>query len=324
LTPTQRYAASLARLFARLPAGLIEVHNKPDVAMWLARLFPGRPVSLHLHNDPQSMRGGRSPRARQRLLRRLASVTTVSEYVRGRLLEGVGPIAERVPAVIHNTLDPAQIGRGLPQEQREKVILFAGRVVPDKAPDLFIAACARALPLLPGWRAEMIGADGFDPAQPDSPYVASLRPLAAAAGIMLHGYKPHAEVLAAMERAAIVVVPSRWNEPFGMTALEAMACGAALISSARGGLAEVIGDAAIRIDPDDSTTVSGALIRLAGNAELRTRLAASGLARVGAKFATDQAVAALDRLRDDALSRGKRLVGSAEPAGGRNASFMVD
>ena len=77
------------------------------------------------------------------------------------------------------------------------------------------------------------------------------------------GYRPHADVLAAMARAAIVVVPSRWQEPFGLTALEAMACGAALVCSPRGGLPEVGGDAALYADPDDPPAVAEAIVALA-------------------------------------------------------------
>ena len=70
------------------------------------------------------------------------------------------------------------------------------------------------------------------------------------------GYRDHPEVLAAMARAAIVVVPSRWAEPFGLVALEALASGAALICSPRGGLPEVAGDAAVYADPDQPTEIA--------------------------------------------------------------------
>ncbi len=301
LTVTQGYAARLALTLARLPPGLIEVHNKPDVASFLARCFPRRPVALFLHNDPRSMRGARSARARGALLRRLALVVTVSDFLRQALLEGVAAPA-RQPAVLHNCLDLAALPPLLPMAQREKVILFAGRVVPDKAPDVFVAACARALPLLAGWRAEMIGADGFGVQRAESAFISGLRPAAAAAGVVMHGHLPHAAVLAAMARAAIVVVPSRWPEPFGMTALEAMACGAALVCSGRGGLGEVVGDAAVLVDPDDAAGVAAALVRLAGDASLRAALAAAGRRRAAA---FDQAAAAADlaALRDAITAR---------------------
>ena len=302
-TPTLRYAARLATVLARQPPGLIEVHNKPDVALWLARLLR-RPVTLFLHNDPREMRGARSAAVRLRLLRRLARVVTVSDYLCGCLLDGVAAPPRRAPVVIHNALDLLLLPPAMPPHRRERLILFAGRVVPDKAPDLFIAACAQALPALPGWRAAIIGADGFGAEQPDSRFIASLRPLAAAAGVTLVGHQPHGEVLAAMARAAIVAVPSRWNEPFGLTALEAIACGAALVTSGRGGLAEVAGDAARYVDPADTNAFAAALQALANDEALRSRLAAAGLERARQHFALPQATAKLDALRDAILAQG--------------------
>jgi glycosyltransferase involved in cell wall biosynthesis len=186
----------------------------------------------------------------------------------------------------------------LPAHQREKLILFAGRVVHEKAPDAFIAACAAALPRLPGWRAEVIGADGFVAGAPDSSFISALRPAAAAAGVAMLGLHTHTDVLAAMARAAIVVVPSRWAEPFGLAALEAMACGAAVACSNRGGLAEVTGDAAVPIDPDNPAAMANALVSLAQDPARRAELSARGIARVDACFSTAAAIARLDALRD--------------------------
>ena len=192
---------------------------------------------------------------------------------------------------------------------RGDVILFAGRVVADKGADAFVAACALALPELPGWRAEMIGADRFGADSPETTWLAALRPRAAAAGVAMRGYQPHGAVLRAMAGAAMVVVPSRWAEPFGMTALEAMAAGAALIASDRGGLREVIGDAAVVIDPEDEAAIAAAMVALARDPARRAGLAALGLARAR-RFDIGVARARLAQLRSD--------VRAAWPNGGRH------
>jgi len=127
--------------------------------------------------------------------------------------------------------------------------------------------------------AEMIGADRFWPGSRPTPFQNALAPQAAAAGIVMRGYMPHAEVLKAMAQAAIVVVPSRWAEPFGLTALEAMASGAALICSRRGGLPEVAGQAALYADPDEPGALEAAMTRLMDDAALRARMAVLGLER---------------------------------------------
>ena len=304
LSGSQRYIVALVQLLRRLPPGLIEVHNKPEVALWLARCFPRRPVSLFLHNDPRTMRGAVSPGARRQLLRRLSQVVTVSNVVRQWFLEGLDlPPGGPAPVVLHNALDPGALPPALPAGERERVILFAGRVVPDKAPDAFIAACARALPKLPGWRATMIGTDGFSADLPDSRFILGLRPQAAAAGVQMLGYRPHGDVLTALSRAAIAVVPSRWAEPFGLAALEAMACGAALVCSMRGGLAEVVGEAGMAVDPDDVADIAAVLVKLARDDGFRASLAAAGRARATGSFALGKTIKELDTIRSRIMSQ---------------------
>ena len=290
----RRYAAGVARVLRPLMPSLIEVHNKPDVALALAEQFPGVPVTLTLHNDPVTMRGADTPAARRMLLERLAQVITVSRFLKERLLLGNTPPPDRAPVVLHNCIDLEAIPPPVPA--REDVILFAGRIVADKGADSFVAACAHVLPLLPGWRAEMIGADRFRPDSPDTPFIQRLRPRLVAAKVSLRGYRPHADVLRAMRRAAIVVVPSRFDEPFGMTALEAMACGAPLVCTERGALPEVAGAAAMFVDPDDSGSIAEAILILARDRTRRETLSEAGLARAKT-FAAPEAAAALQALR---------------------------
>jgi glycosyltransferase involved in cell wall biosynthesis len=291
-----RYAAGAAREIAACRPVLAEVHNRPEVALFLAKRFPALPVVLVLHNDPHGMRRARTAMERGILLDRLAGVATVSGWLRGRFLDGV---SARPVAVLPNCIDIAETPPS-PQE-REPTILFAGRVVADKGADAFVRACARALPRLPGWRAEVLGADRFGPHSPDTPFLRALRPEAVAGGVALTGWRAHPEILAAMARAAIVVVPSRWPEPFGLTALEAMACGAALLCAPRGGLPEVTGDAAVAIDPDDPASLADAVVALAGDPARRAALGAAGRARAK-QFDVAVASVALDALRRDVLA----------------------
>lgn len=271
-----RYGAAMLSMLRRAAPALLEVHNRPELALWLARHLPRTPVLLFLHNDPQGMRKATTPAERGRLLSRLAGVVVVSEYLRRRLLDGVAAPA-RNPVVLPNAIDLAALPLPRP---RERLILFCGRVVPEKGPDVFVAACRSAMPRLPGWHAEMIGADRFRADSPDTEFTRIVRAGAEAAGVRAIGYRDHAFVLEAMARAAIVVVPSRWAEPFGLVALEAMASGAALICSPRGGLREVAGDAAIYVDPDDPAAIAAAICSLAGDPARRAAMAEAGRARV--------------------------------------------
>jgi UDP-glucose:(glucosyl)LPS alpha-1,2-glucosyltransferase len=271
-----QYAAAVARIVRAVRPALVEIHNRPDVAWALAGRFPTLPMMLVLHNDPQTMRQAASPAQRAAILRRMR-VVAVSDWVRGRFVAGLSE--ESGVDVAPNCIDPASLPPALPPAERDRTILFAGRMVADKGADAFVAACGAVLQDLPGWRARMIGADRFGPDSPETPFLAALRPAARAAGVEMAGYLPHDRVLAEMAVTAIVVVPSRWPEPFGLTALEAMACGAALVVASSGGLPDLVGDAAVPVPPDSDTGLADAIRDLARSADRRADLSARGQAR---------------------------------------------
>lgn len=271
-----RYHAGVVAALGRLQPRRIEVHNRADVAWRVRRAFPGPAMALFLHNDPQAMRGARTPACRRALLDAM-QVICVSQHLRDRLMEGVA--AGRPALVLPNALDLAALPAPVPPAERDKVFLFAGRIVADKGADTFVRAWAAVAPEAADWRAVMIGADRFAGGAPETPFMRALLPRARAAGIALPGYLPHAAVMQAMARAAVVVVPSRWAEPFGLVALEALANGAALIAAPRGALPEVAGEAALYADPNEPGALEAAMRRLIGDADLRAALGDAGRSR---------------------------------------------
>lgn len=266
----QRYVAGVRRLALSIRPDLVEVHNRPDVALALRKACPGVPIVLVLHNDPCGMRRARTASEREQLGQAVA-VVAVSEWVRARFIsQGVTACVRVLP----NSLDLAALPPA--EVEREPLLLFAGRIVADKGADAFVAACAQVLSRHAGWRAEMIGADRFGPDSPETPFLAALRPQAEQAGVTLRGYLPHEAVVQAMSRAAVVVVPSRWPEPFGMAALEAMGCGAAVVASHRGGLPDVVGEVGLYADPDDLEDLVATLERLVTTPSLRAEIGQAG------------------------------------------------
>jgi glycosyltransferase involved in cell wall biosynthesis len=269
------YNTGVLRRLRRLRPASIDIHQQPRLARLAARLLPASRVMLFLHNEPTTMRGLSSPAARARTLRRLHAVVCVSDHLRARYATGLSDTARLV--TLHNPLTLAEMPPSLGERRRE--ILFAGRIVEGKGIADFIAASAAALPRLPGWSARIIGGDRFGLDSPETPYVREMQARAKSAGIAWNGYRPHEDVLAAMAGAAIVAVPSRWPEPFGLTALEAMASGAALVATQAGGLPEVVGEAGLLVPPGDDAALKAAFLRLAGDDTARDRLAAAGRAR---------------------------------------------
>jgi len=101
---------------------------------------------------------------------------------------------------------------------------------------------------------------------------------------------PRADLPALYSGARLLAVPSHY-EGFGLTALEAMACGTPPVASNRGSLPEVVDDAGLQVDPDDPAALAGALGALLTDDALHAELRARGLAR--AKTYTWQRTAAI-------------------------------
>jgi glycosyltransferase involved in cell wall biosynthesis len=110
--------------------------------------------------------------------------------------------------------------------------VFAGRLSPEKgtAEAIDIASAA-------GLSIDVYG-DAYDERYARD----QIAPRQARPGVRIHQAIPRASLWAAMARAAVVLNPVRWDEPFGMVAAEAQACGTPVVAFRRGGLAEVIDD----------------------------------------------------------------------------------
>ncbi len=85
-------------------------------------------------------------------------------------------------------------------------------------------------------------------------------------GVTVHPGVPRTLLWEAMARAAVVLCPARWDEPFGLAAAEAQACGTPVIAFRRGGLSEVIMDGVtgFLVPPDDLEAAAGAVSKVAG------------------------------------------------------------
>ena len=257
---------------------LIEVQNRPYLIDALRRRLPGVRLALHLHNDPRSMDGSRSLSERGRLLAQCDAIYCVSEFIRGRFVEGLGGERGKVFTILN--------GVELPRETAAKarLIAFTGRVSRIKGTVELVAAFLAAD--LPGWRLAIAGGD----------------PEGLLAGVKgekveIRGQVSHAQAMALLGEAEIAAVPSAWDDPCPRAAHEALASGCALLTSRRGGLPEIAGDAGLYVDPGDPAAFAAALRMLALDDALRRRLQAAGRARAAEMFDIAKATARLDAAR---------------------------
>jgi glycosyltransferase involved in cell wall biosynthesis len=112
----------------------------------------------------------------------------------------------------------------------------------------------------------------------------------------------HGEQLAdLLRRHEILVVPSLWQEPFGIVALEGIACGCVVIGSAGGGLSEAIGPCGMTFPNGDARALADAIERLLSDSAERDRLRQNAPAHL-ARF-TPRQVAALYL---ESMAKGRR------------------
>jgi len=170
---------------------------------------------------------------------------------------------------------------------------IVGRLVEIKGHDTLLAAVAE----VPGLELEIVG---------DGPLRGEIEASVARLGlgdrVRLLGRVPSAGP--AMERASVVVVPSR-GEGFGMVALEAMERGRAVIASRVGGLPEIVteGETGLLVPPDDPAALAAALRELADAPERAAAFGAAGRRRAVEVFAQERCTAHTAELYDAVLAR---------------------
>lgn len=119
----------------------------------------------------------------------------------------------------------------------------------------------------------------------DADYAASIGERIAALGltdaVLLLGSRGRAELLALYRSCAVFVFPSL-EETFGLPLVEAMACGAPVVSAARSVMPEIAGGAALEVDPEDPSAIADAVLRILGDPSLAAELRRRGVERAKA------------------------------------------
>jgi glycosyltransferase involved in cell wall biosynthesis len=133
--------------------------------------------------------------------------------------------------------------------------VFAGRLSPEKG-----AAEAISIAQAAGVGIDVYG-DSYDPEYTRE----EIDPRRADPGVAIQEGVPRTELWEAMARAAVVLCPAKWEEPFGMVAAEAQACGTPVVAYRRGALGEVIldGVTGFLVAPNDIDAAAEAVAKTA-------------------------------------------------------------
>ena len=133
-----------------------------------------------------------------------------------------------------------------PLAVRDRELAFLGRLVIDKGADLLLDALVvlRDRGLTP--RLTVIGKGPEQPRLEEQ-----CKRLGLDGQVEFTGVKSGDELVALLNRHRLIVVPSRWQEPFGLVALEGVACGCVAVAARSGGLADAIGNCGVTFRHDN-------------------------------------------------------------------------
>jgi glycosyltransferase involved in cell wall biosynthesis len=289
-----RYAgptrAQVARLRAHAPR-LVYAHFAPDgyAAMQLAERL-GVPLVTALHGydvtmSDQAIAATRLGReylhGRSRLQKKGALFLSCSAYVRRRGLE-MGYPAERT--IVHSIGVDVERFQPPAARQREKMVLFVGRLVEKKGCASLLEAMAEVQQRSPAVELVVIGG---------GPLRAEYEARAAGLGVRCRflGTQSPFTVREWMARASVFCVPSVVAasgdaEGFGMVFIEAQAMGLPVVSTLSGGIPEAVkhGETGLLVTERDPVGLATALLVLLENDELWQRYSAAGRTRVVAQF----------------------------------------
>lgn len=216
-----------------------------------------------------------------RLARKVRHLIAVSEFTKRRIVERFGVDPANV-TVIPNGVDArfhprsfeevADVRRAL-GIQSEDYLLCVGSVEPRKNLGRLLQAWSRIEKrIAPGVQLVVAGAKGASLVFSDVS-IGTLPPR-----VQLTGYVRDEQLPALYSGALALVYPSLY-EGFGLPPLEAMACGTPVVTSDNTSVPEVVGDAAVLVDPCDVESIADGIRRVLESGSLRSRMRKSGLAR---------------------------------------------
>ena len=182
---------------------------------------------MYFHNDPLSMNGSKSIKQRLDIITNVEKIIFVSEWTQKRFFHDIDDKLKTKTEVIYPSVDVKK------KNTKKDYITFIGKLNESKGYDLYAKSITKILNEFPKWKAFSVGDEDRRKIFINHKNHYEL------------GFLSHKKVLDLLDETSISVVPSKWEEPFGRTALESTSRGCATIISNRGGLPETTSQAII-------------------------------------------------------------------------------
>ncbi len=216
------YVKDFLRNIKNKKIDILEIHNRPHYLNYLDDLYETKKI-LFFHNNPLEMQGSATFKERLNLYNKSDVIIFNSNWTKSKFLNNlkVDPNDDKIKVIPQST-SKAKINFS----KKKKIITFVGKLNSAKGYDIFGEAIPDILDKHKDWMALVIGNEPRQKLFYEHERLINL------------GFKENKYVLNKLKKVSIAIVPSRWDEPFGRSSLEAASRGCAIVRSNKGGLDE--------------------------------------------------------------------------------------
>jgi len=319
------YILRIAHRIRREGFDLIHLVQHPEFAPWLRLLNPHSKIvwSVHAVLYTYLLEGHMESWGRS-----VDGIVTVSRFVAETLQKQFPSLAPKCQ-VRYNAVD-TEVFKPLPEKdveevrarfsiKGEKVVLFAGKLTPEKGLHVLIHAMKRVIRQYPHVKLLIAGKFVILPPNPRAylfpqtgeaerlkkNYPGFLKELAEdiQEHVTFAGFIPHQELASLYNLADLFVHPVLCEDAFPNAVLEAMACEVPVIASRTGGIPESVveGQTGLLINPGDEGMLAEAMMRLLQDEGLRRKMGKEGRRRVAQRFNLERSTEVLFNLYQSIL-----------------------
>ena len=245
-----------------------------------------RNLILHLHNDLLNAQS----RYHDIIANSLTKIITVSDYIKGRVatvfpVDKIETVYNGIDLKNFTRKDVSRVNRQqMGFVENDFVIVYSGRINKEKGVSELIDAML-FLKNTPKIKLIILGSSFFESSNNADAFIQSLKEKAKIIEdkIVFTGFIPYNQVPDYLQLADIAVLPSMWEEPFGLTIVEALASGIPLITTRSGGIPEICEGVATFVERDNIVeNLADAIADLYQHPEKRKQISKASFER--AKF----------------------------------------
>jgi len=259
---------------------IIEIHNRPESLIYFHKMNIDKKFRLifFFHNNPLELRGSKTINERKNILDKTDYIFFVSKWVKSKFFEGLEENENNNCEILYPSIKKPLIFNS----NKKKNIIFTGKLNSSKGYDVFLKSVVKILDNFNDWTATVIG---NEPREKFSIYHNKLK---------IFPWKRHKEILNFYNESSISVVNSRWEEPFGRTAMESAAYGCATIISNRGGLPETF-DSELILKKNNESELYNLISKLIKNPNLLKHIQKKNFDNV--KHTIEKKIIKLDKIK---------------------------